>query len=617
MNLYLAGWGDVAKIAGVADARLRSMTRTFPQLDPDTAFTESGHRWFVAAMHHRTGTAGRNRYADRHRNGVTVFDGLPIEPDGRFDAGDARQLTRHADESAGRLVGHFAVVRAGTESGREYLNVATDPMGVAQVYVHRGESSVLVGNSVRLIESVIGCGELDPLGVSTFLTFGWAAADRTLRRDVELLPASTVTEWSDRHPGGVQTTDRPRRSWTTRARGALTEDDVRHLATRMTAATVRAASRFDRRSVGLTGGRDSRVVAGCCVRGGIETAFYTRGGDDDGSPASDAALATTIADRMDLRHTVRPRTSHELVDRWDVGLERLTEQLDGMVSGWQIGDVVNQNEGPSSIDLLITGHGGEIARGAYARSKLFRSDATPPMVFATLAGKFFKNAGGLLRSDTIDTAERHLRQYLSEASDEGFAAGDLIDLFYVEERCRRWQSMQIRKNRVVSEKFSPMFSRDFADAAMRMSPRERFGQRLHHRLIRHLLPDLAFVPFTGASLRRFMAGSKDWRTIAAKIVREAAGAAGRNRRRPAASRPNRRAEAVRAKISDIRQCCLDGPREDLWLYVDRDRLSELLSSPELSRGSIVRLEKILDLIGLCHYAGRRNPRPSDARAKYD
>ena len=126
------------------------------------------------------------------QNGTAVlYDGLPVESSAAFPAYDARELLAHwDDELGGRLDGQFGIVRVSCDPPQ--LEVVTDFMGSQPLFYQRLGQGWLISNSVYLIEQIAGVGELDPLGASTFLTFGWVGGGRTLRRRTSHSPGHSI-----------------------------------------------------------------------------------------------------------------------------------------------------------------------------------------------------------------------------------------------------------------------------------------------------------------------------------------------------------------------------------------------------------------------------------------
>jgi asparagine synthase (glutamine-hydrolysing) len=277
VNLYVVGWNLPEELSTVALAELRQMTEVYPQLDPKTTWHfGKGEGAFAASVHTATQAAAPRRYVWQSEEQVTIYDGCPVDRTGSFPAHDAETLSSHWDRLPEVLEGQFAVVRlTGDPPGIELL---IDWLGVAQVYyVHHG-NMWLVSNSVGLISRIVDASAWDPLGVSLFLSVGFVGGDRTLRRDVRVIPGGEHWQWQ-------QDSIEPRRqAYYPVSKPASQREEptplARHLeqlADQLTGICRNLGQRFGELECPLTGGRDSRLLAALLISGGIPAKYFTGG----------------------------------------------------------------------------------------------------------------------------------------------------------------------------------------------------------------------------------------------------------------------------------------------------------------------------------------------------
>jgi asparagine synthase (glutamine-hydrolysing) len=247
------------------------------------------------------------------------------------------------------------------------IELLTDFLGMEQVYyLHRGDLW-LVSNSVRLLAQIANISAMDPLGVSLFLSMGWVGADRTLRRGIRVIPGGQRWTWNhDEREPSLEAYYPISSLASQRARG-LTQPDIKLLADGLVTTCGRLALDYDTLRCPLTGGRDMRFLASLLIHGGIKAQYYTSGNPD--SP--DVIVGTQIARLFNLSHAINAVTTKSVIEEWETASNRLICQHDGMVSLWQIADVLGQ---PSSVDHLslgLWGIGGEIGRGVYSEPNMF------------------------------------------------------------------------------------------------------------------------------------------------------------------------------------------------------------------------------------------------------
>ena len=80
------------------------------------------------------GTAPR-RYISQRHDSITIFSGLPIDPDDLCEAHNARSLTNHWESVKHRLEGTYAVLRSTNDPER--LEIQTDILGGEPIYYTR------------------------------------------------------------------------------------------------------------------------------------------------------------------------------------------------------------------------------------------------------------------------------------------------------------------------------------------------------------------------------------------------------------------------------------------------------------------------------------------------
>jgi asparagine synthase (glutamine-hydrolysing) len=465
MNLFVAARHLDPAIARDLPDAVASMTRVYPQLDPETLQRCSFGNTTVVSMTHAPALLGARRYLWASRSHATIYDGTIVLP-APLSGADAATLHQYWSRLAD-AEGQFVAIHATAET----LDVFVDPFGMEQVYRFERGRTVLLSNNVAILAAITGSHTLDPVGAALFLSWGWVGRDRTLNEGIRVLPGGR-SKWTDHGhthiPSTIRCERRPVKI------GALADELVRLLQS-LPPSTIR---------LGLTAGKDSRLIAALVLHAGIRVLFTTSGDLN----SSDVRAAVAIAERFHLEHRAHAKTVSP--EPWEVLQQRLIAHSDGMVSLWQIADVIDQ---PSRIDGLrmgLPGWGGEIARGFYTHPKLF---LRPRFTHAYLRQRFGGDHGGLLTADARGLALRELDAFITEHPGDPL---DLPDHFYTEERVRRWAGANGRNRRAVADYFAVFITRPFVEAAFARPPRRRIAESLHYDLLRHLNPELHAFPLT-------------------------------------------------------------------------------------------------------------------------
>ncbi len=193
MNVFLVGFGLSESMKVEATKALRSVMDVYPQLDLDTLSIWNDGNAFVGTLHTNPVVASPREYIAKSGECLTLFTGTPISLDKNIVPHRAMDLADNWSELPKKLDGQFAAIRVDFQNLQ--LDVLTDPLGMEQVYVHHHGPTVVVSNSVRLIEQTCGLADIDEIGASLFLSLGWVGGDRTLRESVHVLPGGYLHQW--------------------------------------------------------------------------------------------------------------------------------------------------------------------------------------------------------------------------------------------------------------------------------------------------------------------------------------------------------------------------------------------------------------------------------------
>ena len=570
MNLFILGWNLPSELCSKAIHELRRMTEIYPQLDSDTLWQLGGSQSaFAACLHNSHAVAKPRVYVWQRDDKAVLYDGCMIDHAGGFCAWDAAELGERWQQLPAALEGQFAVARLSTSPPS--LELLTDFLGMYQVYYLRKGDAWLISNSVHLICQIGSSRELDPTGASLFLTQGWVGGAHTLRRDVRVLDGGRCWKWHQSSVEPDQSVYFPRAELSAIPRRKLSPGAVQSLADDL----VRMCQTLDRDfgtwECPLTGGRDSRLLACLLISGEIEAHYYT-----GGAPGSDdVQIGSEIARIFDLSHEVHdPGTT--ILDEWDEAARRLILQHDGMVSLWQLADILQQPQQIEQLRLNLWGIGGEIARGEYFTPQIILLRFGVEQIKQHLARLFARDRGGLIQPAALDLAHSHLDHFVEQAMADGFTPHDVPNVYYTFDRVRRWAGTNGRKSMAISDRFGPFCTRPFVRAAFSIPPLDRVVEPLHYELIRILVPRLHQMPFDKGGWRNQQPAVDLIRNTAARLWGRARARIPSRIRRATTEKDLRPAFLDRtgwfeAKRSKIREICLDQSDSPLWDLVNRDR----------------------------------------------
>jgi asparagine synthase (glutamine-hydrolysing) len=583
MHLYAVAAGIPRLTASELASRVGDLAPQFG-LDPGTSWSGgSGAGGLAAAgVHVAPERAGRRRYVARSDRAVTFYDGLPVHVDGEFPASDAEQLGRRWETLEEALEGQFSAVRIDFGAGR--AQVLLDTLGLMPVFKAELDGGVLVSNSATLVASLLELDTPDPLGVSSFLGFGWAAGHHTLTRGIEMLRGGTLHTIED----GLL---RSRVSFGPATLPHASRERMPHeeLARRLTRLTGAALHDMDRVHCPITAGRDTRVLIALTRATGEQASYYTVGREDN----PDVVIAREIAERFGLPHGVSYQDVGDTPLDWTDAAARFVVQNDGLSSLVQLPDYIDPAGPLPPLGVKLWGVGGEIGRAGtghltatatnvpFARSSM-------RVQHALLAMKA-RDEAGVLTPEAVHELDRFGRDFFDERLREGWRTSELHEAFYVFERTGRWGIGGPRRGAIRDDIFSPFCSRLFIDYSYSRSSRERFVEFAHNDILSDLAPDLrdhrydTFVPPQRPWMAPVLASWQLARAVGERTLERLDGhrgeRGGAGRVDPEYPFPHQWFETRLELMREL----LDTPGSPLWSFVARERIQQLLHGEEAER----------------------------------
>jgi hypothetical protein len=400
----------------------------------------------------------------------------------------ARALLGDPDAAARELPAPFALAVLDREAER--LLVLNDFIAAARLYEYRFDGGRIWSNRAAAPLLFAGADpQADERGWRMLAAASWLIGDATLLRGVRKVAPGTVIEAG---PGGV-------RERATDAIGPLvrtTRTDVRDLvddACEEAIAQARAAGEIwpGVADVDLSGGRDSRTVAGAVLRAGIEARFKT----SDVTPGeADVARRLVEVAPVAMEHRVRKGADHVAKPHSrPIAQRALNVHLlhDGMRHPQKMrGKQTLPRSRPESAAL--SGHGGDVAHGFFYkdRRELRRIRLGGRRAIRSRVMKLFSKDHGAARPEAYDEAAGEVERILAEGRRLGVKGPIQLEWFYIVDRFANRQGVATHAERV-SIFGTPAFVR----AAFALKPEERIESLLHRLMVARLVPQWADVPF--------------------------------------------------------------------------------------------------------------------------
>ncbi len=432
-------------------------------------------------------------------SGATV---LVLRPhDHTFAVQDASTLRKRI--LSGQGLADLAAPFAGAAAENGTVRVASDWLGMRQLYGVRGDRWAATGTSARELARLAGRGpDLEALGV--YRLVGHFLDEDTAFDGVHTLRAGhgwTLADGrlieSEIDAGGFRTGHAPR-----------VEEAVRELAALLRTTMQQCLDEHPDAVLQLSGGLDTRLVLAAIPpsrRIGLET--LTLSADDSG----DAATAAMLAERYRMRHKVidlsglqrlEPAEVHRLVLDASRRREQVLNPLHLSLLEW-----VEEQTGDAP---RISGLGGELARGMYYAMQRRRPSVTPKLVDRLARWRIFSLDpvdSACLDPDFARESEaaalRRLRDIFTGIGGDWLSA---TDAYYYRQRYHRSVGAVITSSCTEHTCLNPLLHPRFVAVAEALPPDVKRGSRFNARLVAALDPELAALPMdTGVRPAALMA----------------------------------------------------------------------------------------------------------------
>jgi hypothetical protein len=421
------------------------------------------------------------------------IDMVSNEPEGRppivrYPTGRAAIWTGYTDEDAfvdgppslgmaAELPGCFALV---TAAEHEAIGV-TSVHRIEPLYYAEGEQVLVLSNSARMAYQVAQVpGSEIPLAALIGISGpGFMLNDETPFPGVTAVPAGAYVSLG---PHGSMVRSLP-------APDVDPDSPLETVVGRLTDALISAAEVIGRtpwkRTVQLTGGKDSRLAAVVLAAAGVEFAASSTGV----LTHPDVILGRRVAQLLGAAHEVRPPVG--AVRDADVvevrPLKRAYSALrgcEGMLSAYE---TINLNGSYRSGAMNLGGHGGELLRGGYA----FGVPSAPTSQLLRRLGGTIEPHRRLLSQQACAELDRIAEPWRSLMSSDPHLASERL---YRVLRTGRWHAVAHSVYSIAGPRRSLLADNRVVRLVSAARQNLAAEERLTHAVLHRLRPDVCAVP---------------------------------------------------------------------------------------------------------------------------
>ena len=323
----------------------------------------------------------------------------------------------------------------------------------------------------------------DPVGVCWHAFASYLVGDATGYVGVRVVPAGAFVKLQS--GGGARVVRRA--PWMPEV--ACTLDDVVEQASEDIAEALKAALEFPakRAVVGLTGGKDSRLLLAVALANGLAHEFEY---ETVGPPKlADVQVASEIAELFGLRHEVK-FLGLASRDPYEQQIRRFCSATAGMVSIWDLSPV-----GAISEELRVVGLCGEPLRTMRPlRSPIVSTEA----LLGLFPAKSF-NRVGLVRPEVATQLHQELLGCVLDDPSGHADPLDEMDAFYIRNRLR-YLRVGPRDEVNGLHRLSPLYSIRGIRGAFGLGGLHRQSEVLHFEIVRRGVAGASESPARGAGL---------------------------------------------------------------------------------------------------------------------
>jgi hypothetical protein len=244
-------------------------------------------------------------------------------------------------------------------------------------------------------------------------------------------------------------------------------------------------------AMGVTGGKDSRLMAACLHRAGVPIVTHTRGMPDH----PDVVVGTQIAAILNVPHQVtgpKPDNAIGSLGQWAVDSLYM---YDGARDAWSHAS----RQGHASCNTRVTGYGGELLRGGYLKGPLFAKVGDQQSIDDAFHHLFFR-FDGLLNEEYRRWHRGQINGWIQRHACARAPAA-ILDKFYLVFRCGRYAAASQMAESFRYRRIVPFCDNRLLQKVFALPPEVRSSERLAYELLKRINPTLAELPF----------GQKGWR----------------------------------------------------------------------------------------------------------
>lgn len=352
--------------------------------------------------------------------------------------------------------------------------------GVNPVFYCESTDRIVIGIDPLIVNCIAYNSEkpiFDLSNISSFLMMGYFFSHDTLFKGVKSIPHNTYIS-VEHHEVNIQNIDDSVETMFTQEPTQELYDDISEAYLKSLDVIPNSSKKL---SVGLTGGKDSRLIALGLTEKQIEFNAITRGNEDH----PDVRVAKLLADKLNLNHTVNQPVNKQVnevkVDLVDKILKTMIG-TSGLLYGYENIRYSSKYIG----NVGITGVGAEAIRGGFGLTRAKEVDNISEFLLA-----HYYPYQEIILPEYREKYKNELIDIGSKSTSLRETGNKLFVEFYNGKRTGGARNALSYYN----NSLSPFFDSNFLKQAMKMNIDEISEEKVHFNLMKNMNPEVAMLPF--------------------------------------------------------------------------------------------------------------------------
>lgn len=364
----------------------------------------------------------------------------------------------------------------------QQLFLWNDWLGRLPVYLFQDRIQFVIGRDIRQLRHLVGITSFDPYALATTLLFGFALGEKSLWQNISYLPPGTLLK-ADCIKNSIEISDNQFLGFRT--------DDLKHydpkiLLNDLTEATQNRLEKVKNPALSLSGGLDSRLMAGIFKQIGLNIPAFTY---QDAAGSADADFKAV----NDIVRQLQWRQNHQFIALQNPGEEQIRQLMElkqglnyaGMAFIIPFLEYFNNHH-----FSMFTGDGGDKVLADLRPSIRIKSFPALLNFLLHKFGRISLSQAAKWSGLEISALKTYLiGQLESYDSSPAMAYTD----FLLRERGRKWLFEGEDRNRAFCWSTTPFYSQPFTPAALSVSMNRKTYGKMFLELYRILPGNLETI----------------------------------------------------------------------------------------------------------------------------